>query len=211
MTKMNQTKEELIEHLQEHIGFLAASCISFDNGFLAEAKRMATSIRVLLHDTVSSKSLLGLLGIKEKISFINKAEPFDGNSMVSHLGLVAMQSYNNKASYCALLDNIPPYPDLKPLKPFDEWWNEIVIKDNSGEKFTRKSLVLDLANKDGGAHVDPKLNSSYANLTRNNSAGWSSYTSEEGETPIKDIELHSVRQITHELTRTLTTIDLSTL
>ncbi|MFV7442382.1 hypothetical protein ACNPMZ_00865 [Acinetobacter pittii] len=204
---MNQTKDELIEHLQEHIAFLTASSISFDSGFLAEAKRMATSIRVLLHDTASSKSLLGLLDIKDKILFINKAEPFDGNSMVSHLGLVAMRPYN--ASYCALLDDIPPYPDLKPLKHFDEWWNEIVIKDNSGEEFTRKSLVLNLANKDGGAHVDPKLNSSYANLTRNNSAGWFSFTSEGGETPFKDIELHSIRQIAHELTSTLTAIDLS--
>lgn len=207
MAKSDQSKNELLEHLQEHIAFLDASCVSFDAGFYAEAKRIATSIRVLLHDTANSKSLLGLLGVKEQLAYVNRAFPFNEHNLASHLGLVALQVGSDGASYFALLDDIPPYRDIAMNKSFEDWWNEVVIKDQNGEIFTRKSLTLHLANKDGGAHVDPKLDKSYADLTRNNSVGWFFYQNEDDGKPIVNVELHSMRQIAFELLQTLKSVD----
>ena len=54
----------LLTHLQKQLGFIERSCASFDAGFYDEAIRIAVSIRILLHDTKSSTSLLTLLGAK---------------------------------------------------------------------------------------------------------------------------------------------------
>lgn len=53
---------------------------------------------------------------------------------------------------------------------FDNWWNQIVIRTIGGSKFSRKKIILAIANQDGGAHVDPSMEEDYYNLTRLNSA-----------------------------------------
>ena len=37
-----------------------------------------------------------------------------------------------------------------------------LVKDAHGSLFSRKKLVLVVANKDGGSHVDPQLDDDYA-------------------------------------------------
>jgi len=56
-----QSNEELQQHLKDIIQALELSAYAFDNGSEGEAKRLAAAIRVLVHDTESSKSLLGQL------------------------------------------------------------------------------------------------------------------------------------------------------
>src|SRR3546814_5559801 len=46
-----------------------------------------------------------------------------------------------------------------------------VIKDAGGELHSRRSLILERANKDGGAHVDPTVKGKYARLSRQNGMG----------------------------------------
>ena len=64
MAEVKQSKVDLEDHLREQISFLRASADSYDSGFKGEAKRLAVIIRVLLHDTHKSTSLMTLLGIK---------------------------------------------------------------------------------------------------------------------------------------------------
>lgn len=210
MAKILQTKDELKQHLLEAMQFLEVSSISFDSGFHAEAKRLATTIRVLLHDTNASQSLLNQLGIKDTLNFKNTAFPLNPNNLLSHLGLVGMRMTDTGSSYYAHLDDYPPIPDIEPFKSFGDWWHEVVIKDSNGVEFTRENLIKSLANQDGGAHVDSKLDSKYADLSRGNSVGWVEVR-ESKEKPFKEVELHSVRQIAYELITTLKAIDLSTL
>jgi hypothetical protein len=50
------------------------------------------------------------------------------------------------------------------LVSLSDWWNQtmLVVADGSETiTFTRKSLLLTLANKEGGAHVDPALPEEY--------------------------------------------------
>ena len=56
MTKISRTQDELRGHLAEQIIFLINSSKSFNDGFLCEAKRVATVIRVLLYDNPNPKS-----------------------------------------------------------------------------------------------------------------------------------------------------------
>jgi len=51
MKRGSHTKAELLDYLREQITFLRNSIDSYDKGFEGEAKRLATTIRVLVHDT----------------------------------------------------------------------------------------------------------------------------------------------------------------
>jgi hypothetical protein len=85
---------------------------------------------------------------------------------------------------------------------FDTWWNSTVFIDSKGSELSRKGLVLAVANQDGGAHVDPSLNQTYADLSRNNSLGW---VFSDGKTtqPMEGPERAAIRQIAHEFLKSL--------
>ncbi len=67
---------------------------------------------------------------------------------------------------------------------------------------TRCDLVLNVADSDGGAHVDPSLDEAYMDLSRNNSLGW---ILREGDAvgPFPPPVMACVRQIGHEVLVTL--------
>lgn len=63
--------------LRDQFDFLETSGAGFDAGRTAEAKRLATTIRVLVHDTAASTSLLRQLGVKDDLRFVDTSvEPF---------------------------------------------------------------------------------------------------------------------------------------
>jgi hypothetical protein len=76
------------------------------------------------------------------------------------------------------------------------------MKDSPGTGFSRRDIVLPIANKDGGAHVDPDLDRRYADLSRLNSMRWFANTGG-GPAPMPHVELMCVRHIAHELLVTL--------
>ncbi|MEZ9686609.1 hypothetical protein AB4453_23915 [Vibrio atlanticus] len=194
---IKQTKQDLLIHLKDSCDFLEISCRAFDDGYIGEGKRLATTLRVLLHDTQSSKSLLSQLKVKTEMRYLNTAIPYDPKNLMSHHGLVGIRGCNENAEYFAFLDD--SVGAVKYVK-FPNWWNEIVISDSNKNQFCRRELVLSLTNKDGGAHVDPKLTDKYAALSRNNSIGWVFHNGDENTegSGIIGIELHSVRQIAYE-------------
>lgn len=206
--KKARKEQELVKALIEQYKFIKLSCKSYDKGFEAEAKRLATCIRILVHDTKTSQSLLGQMGIKNKIMFLSTAtlEPrFPVENLLPEARLVKIRSWvkngDSGAKYEPILDEKTPGHLWRALI-FKDWWYEIVIDDKKN-KFCRKDLVLEVANKDGGAHIDPELNEAYYKLTRENSMGWK-FSNGKFE---KDFEnspvLPSIRQIAFEMLKTL--------
>lgn len=86
--------------------------------------------------------------------------------------------------------------------PFERWWNDPVIKDERKRYLNRRDLILNVADTDGGAHVDPGLDEAYADLSRNNSLGW---ILNEGDVvrPFPPPVMPCIRQIAHEVLETL--------
>ena len=205
MTKLKQTGDELLGHLKDQIGFLLSSSNSYDNGLVGEAKRLAIVTRVLLHDTSSSTSLLTQLG-KKNIGFHDTCSDYDPLNLAPHTGLIMMRlSTGSGAEYVAPLDNLSP-AKIKGKVSIDDWWNKIVFKDSVGNLFTRGDIIKTLANKEGGAHVDPELNADYVNLSKFNSLGWKSVVRKGDvikETDMGNPVLPSMRQIAHEVIKTL--------
>lgn len=153
--KIEQSQENLEHYLSEQLQFIKLSADSYDAGYDAEAKRLAVSIRVLLHDTDKSYSLLNQLNRKD-IKFYDTSFTFNPNNILTHGGLTAISTTPSQPSqYVALLDNLPP--NVIQQVDFDEWWNKVIFVDNKRQQLTRKQLVIIAANQDGGAHVDPKI------------------------------------------------------
>ncbi len=200
MTKINQTSEDLDRHLREQLHFLSESAESYDKGYEAEAKRMAVCLRILLHDNPpNSVSLLEQLGLKSTAKFYDSALPSRPGELNMGASLIVIPAQNN-AKAIPFLDDSPP--GTSGLVSFDEYWNRPVLYAG-GKHFTRKELVKLVADQDGGAHIDPSLNEEYANLSRNDSFGWKAGSNDAPSDPVKFSELASIRQITHEILRTL--------
>lgn len=153
-----------------------------------------------MHDTGSSKSLLGQLGQKS-IKFYETSIPRNPRNIMTYSGLTAIELTPEGAKYVAVLDMLPP--DSPPRwVSFDEWWNRVIFVDQKGSETSRKDLILAVANKDGGAHLDPVLHGKYADLSRRNSLAWQ-FSSPRGDIPLEGPEKAAVRQITHEILKSL--------
>jgi len=203
--RIKQTKSELQKELDNQLQLLEHLCESYDNDSKIVAKSIATSIRVLLHDNPRSRSysLLSQLGLKSG-KFHSTAEPkIDKPNMLrvgSFSGLIGIDLGDG---YFPYLDDHPP--GQKRLIGFDEFWNEEIFFDQKGSSFSRKDIVLFVANQDGGSHVDPEIEEKYASLSRKNSLGWKTSIDNKTWSDLKGAELAAIRQIGHELLRTLKT------
>ncbi len=221
-----QTKEELHEQYEEQLDFLRTSIELFDQGKQHEAKRIALSLRILLHDRGrSSVSLMTQLGYKNKIKYLDTVHRYDSKNLVSYCGLTSINM--NNISGKAVVKFVPK---LKPERikyfNFRIWWEKMVIKDKKCNQFRRKDLILSVSNKDGGAHVDKKLKAEYADLTRfntigigykmeeNNQIGLSmnfkenDYSHDDGFIPLEEIVGNSIRQIAYEFLESIKKLDL---
>jgi len=167
-----RSREDLLGLLAENPEFLRSSSAAFDSGYEAEAKRLAVVLRVLLHQTAQSHSILDQLGIKDRLDFLDSASPINPGNLLPTPGLVLMQMTTTETGsagrYIAPLDMERPAGTR--MKAFAGWWIDPVMKVE--DTWSRKELVLTLANKEGGAHVDPSLNDRYESwLRRTDSAG----------------------------------------
>ena len=198
MTKYVKTEKELLGHLLIQIAFLERSASWYDNGAEEEAIRLATAIRILFHDTKDSHSLLSQLD-KKDIRFYDSAIAYVPDAFQTFCLTSIRMSTKEGAEYRAPLD------DRNMVKiEFVKWWEEnIIFKDNGGNIFTRKDLVRNVADKDGGAHVDPKLQKAYANLSRFNLTGLKLYVNRKQRNFKNSPVLPSIRQIAHEVLKTL--------
>ena len=202
------TNSDLRDRLSVQVRLLKRSAGVFDDGDHAEALNLATRIRVLVHDTRSSTSLLTQLGVLERMEFMDTsalsvmnalpATPKEGVLKVTVGGLhVTRMSTAGPPAFVAPLD------DSDRFAPFTEWWERPAVQDLPGNQFSRQDLVRAVANNEGGAHVDVAgLDPAYEALARANSIGfvWSR-GNEQGA--MGDPVPVSIRQIAHEVLRSV--------
>ncbi len=181
---------------------LQHACDSYDKGLDSIGKHISLSLRVLLHHWRQSRSLLEQLGLRNK-RFFDSAGPLNPNNLLTECNLVGLQvSTADGGKYLATVQ-MGELPIAPQKKPFAEWWNDPVLKDDKGRFFSRRELVENVANTDGGAHVDPDLEKAYMDLSRNNSLGWIFSDGNIEQALSGRPELACMRQIAHEVLLTL--------
>ena len=140
------------EALGSQIGFLERSAQLYDSGQEDESLRLATTMRVVFHETPNSTSLLTHMQLT-------------GTKMLS-----SARGHGDWQDYLGhKIDLMSPQPiTMTPLLgqaftevPLADWWEGEPIFVDNGTAYTRKKIILSLANKDGGAHVDKNLEAYY--------------------------------------------------
>lgn len=194
---------ELEAKLAEQLVLLKEVGRLYDEVTPAAALPLATCLRVLLHDTAKSHALLEQVGALTSTLFADTAMPIDPRNLLpAHNGLVVLQvqrgsggSYVPRCVADAAWDN----PPLR----FSTWWSAVVLRDAQRRTWVRRDVVLALANKEGGAHLDPSQPEEIKALERENSMGWV-YIEGDEQSPFLNSPLPAtVRQIAHEVLVTL--------
>lgn len=104
--KYLQSREDLLEHWNEQIRFIKKSCSHYDNGDFSEAKRIATSIRILLHHTRNSNSLVNQLELTENLLLWSSGCLYTPSNLSSSWSLLMMTFDGNSAVYKPLLKDV---------------------------------------------------------------------------------------------------------
>ena len=169
MGKMTAVEREafLRKALQEQRHLLKTAVDGMVAGDLAQALHAATTIRVLVHETGSSKPLLKQLNkdylelpMLEKIA-MSTSDP-SGRLRAARFYCPVSVKWNTadgKMSLNAVL-NASDYA----LSTLGRWWNGMCMSLPGVGPVTRRELILGLSNKEGGAHVDDNISVKYKNL-----------------------------------------------
>jgi len=163
---MSIVENPLEQKYDEFVKLLLVLCQYFDiDQEEILALPISTAIRVLVHDTPKSTSLLKHLN-KKKIKFISTNTTNQKEKV--HLGLVrrinvgVTDGKGGEAKYWPLCnEKYFPMPEEKNYLEFEEWWSQEKVFVAPQSALTRKDLVLSVANKDGGAHFDDKVQKKY--------------------------------------------------
>jgi len=169
----------LEEKLEQGVELLTLSCEQFDKGSVAVAVQIATQLRVLVHDTDKSHSLLQQLGIKNSLQYSDSSIKHRGisflhiehmsNQVISisdsiYAGLLIKKMSNGDREHFPTLDFAPLLEanlhDTTKVD-FDTWYTGQTMFECMGLKMTRKDIIYMLANREGGAHVDLRYSDAY--------------------------------------------------
>ncbi|MFC0221185.1 hypothetical protein [Nocardioides zeicaulis] len=207
---MPQTVPELLNHLDEQLAFIDASCSAFDDGIEYECKRLATHVRTLVHDTGRSRSLLALLQAKDRLWFHDsiaaKRERISAfraaGAIPAFMGGLMIVEMGDQGTRYVPHGLEPSTSDELRMTRFEEWWREPAMFPTSGPAATRYDLMDWLAHKDGGSHID-ELPPTYVALTTGNAMG-ARFDVPAGLAPARNSPIPAaMRQIAEELRRSL--------
>ncbi len=216
----------------EQVGLLLLACKNYDDGKRDAAKFMSVGLRTLLHQTPQSHSLLQQLGLRtgrfSEWPIGGPPSPSAGQSVGLGSGWTLQISgpidkgpernlgalSSAVTSSCRLIvqfagpgggESVAPLSSYgtEIRRRFDHWWNCEVVRDLKGRTFCRRDLVLEIANTDGGAHVDPGLEERYLEFSRKNSLGWNFSANGKDWQAVPSPHLACMRQIAHEVLITL--------
>ncbi len=193
-------RSSLIEALGNQRSAIARSCASFDDGHLWEAGRLAASVFVIVHDASKrDQSLLTRIGVRGSTRFLCSNRKTNPRNLASEHLLASVITTNNGARFIPRLDSLP---ECHRWLQFHEWWEKDVIIRIGSQSLTRKRLVFNLRNKEGGAHFDTRIEDpSYVAVL--NEPIWRFQVGERSVEPLLGVELVSMRQIAWELDRSL--------
>ena len=171
---------ELNEKLSQALELLKLNCKQFDEGSVVSAVQIATQLRVLVHDTNKSVSLLAQTGLKNTIQYLDSSIRHRGGLCFWSMANVSHQTIlSNGEIYAGLLrkkmtdglNGKMPTLDFAPLmgdnsresqwEDFATWYTGQTMFEYRQLKMTRKDIICTLANKEGGAHVDLNYSDDY--------------------------------------------------
>jgi hypothetical protein len=208
MQAYRRNRADLMAMLRDQVELLRVLGTTFDSGQRIVAYPLATTVRVLVHDTASSHALLAQLGELSTMQFCDTSLPFNPRNLIkTHGGLVVLKATTGTGAEWAPRCEVPvPVPGAEPRDiPFQSWWETDVISDSQGTSWSRRRMVLAVANKEGGAHIDPSQPVDVRVIEEENSMGFGYRDPIAGDRPMSNGPLlPSIRQSAYELEQSIT-------
>lgn len=169
--QMQFDKVELTEKLYQQIRIIDKSIAAFSGEEKDEALRIATALRVLLHQTGSSDSLFHQLGFDKHFWMFDNTKEYNPKDIFVETLLVDIVADPRNPHWTG---RTQMSYDHTPKKPFKDWWTQPVITCGALDQhvpYSRKDVVLKLANWEGGAHIGTDVSKHYFDMTRKNQGG----------------------------------------
>lgn len=171
--KITRSPSDTRDQLRKQYKFLCRSTQAAINGDLDEIDRIALALRILFHTKGRSKSLLSQL-----MPEIQMLDTCSNIPLPPDSGEIIKQGYKPIQCFRGGMVCMTFGPNVWTLTPSstpawisaEDWWNRILFIDGNIE-FSRKKLILCVADTDGGAHIDKELEQCYFALTRLGSVG----------------------------------------
>lgn len=202
-------------------GMLQAERLSDGNKVLNALNGIKIKIDQQQKTQILSKSLLTQLDQKSKLLFLDTSLPRGAFAFYT-MGGVSHTIITSRSYYGLLAKEIETAQDdvqmvkyqplcLHPLSsryfktckslPFDEWWRKIIYNSGSGVSFSRRDLVIMVANQDGYAHIEENVDERYLNFKDANIL--ENFINDKTKEKSNLATLCSVRQIAYEVLATI--------
>lgn len=166
--RIPRSRAETCKALSAQVKLLAHYAEQYDAGMIEMALPMSNSLRLLLHQTKHSQSLLDQLGLRRGRYFAAARRLTPGN-LATECKLVVVQVGGTQG--VQYLPYTAPM-SLRARLAFPEWWGSPVLKGYGGTTMSRLDVVTAMADTDGGSHVDPGLGKVYSAFRSGQLLGW---------------------------------------
>lgn len=192
---------ECLEHYELIIRRIRDLCENFDSKRLVDSGSMALQLRLLFIDSsarTGGRSVMNLMGITNFQKILSTVPQVISNRTISSMGFLGLRTNPDGSEWYAPLSETP---GVRNLLTTQKWLDENIFKTGS-ITFSRNKLISVIANKEGGAHVDPVIDPEYYEIARTNGAGWSFVGVDGKETPLGNPFPAILRQLCYEVLMT---------
>ncbi len=188
-------------HLARQLRFIERSCEVYDEGYADEAVQIAVRIRVILHPGgKKSRSLLQHLHAG-RIPLLTTSEGApERDDLIQYDGLGSFRASSDGKNVSGVYGPGEDNALYREYIKADRWWKQVVLFAE-GTPYSRRDIVLGVAEQEGGAHVAAAPTAEYEKLMRPGLL-WDKVVVSGGVetiTPLADIRFRYVRQMAYEL------------
>jgi hypothetical protein len=198
---IRRTALECLEHYELIILRIRNLCADFDSKDLIDPGSMALQLRLLFIDSSShsgGRNVMNLMGVTNAQKILSTVPQRISERTISSIGFLGLRLSEGEANWYA------PVGDTKGaqnLLTTEKWLEESIFKTGT-ITFTRLKLIKVIADKEGGAHLDPSIDPEYYDIARANGAGWTFLLGDVQEIPLGDPFPAMLRQLSYEVLMT---------
>jgi hypothetical protein len=142
--------------LRSHVGIIERAVRDYDEGHEDASLSISNSLRAIFHDKGRTVSVLSRLSLKNTPMLTTGRGHGDWKDYLAHvIDITSSRPVVMK----------PVLGDPVACEPLDVWWDSEPIFVDKGIKYTRRRIVLSMAEKGGGTHADEDLEPFYEVLS----------------------------------------------
>lgn len=192
---------ECLAHYELIIRRIGNLCVDFDSKQLIDPGSMALQLRLLVSDSSKhsgGRSVMNLIGVTNDQKILSTLPQRISETTISSMGFLGLRVRDGEPNWYAPLGEAQ---GDRRLLTTGNWLEEAIFKTGS-ITFTREKLIKVIANKEGGAHLDPNIDPEYFEIARDNGAGWKFNIGTGEEIPLGDPFPAMLRQLCYEILMT---------